>query len=302
MTIALIISITVIRVCHALLVQLPVLSIPTLKSTVVGGDKPFDLSRYVNSASMLATGTSNVTPDSNGTESDSSVLTGSKLSYFGIPGRGEAIRLTLAISGVQFEDNRVPFPAWGKMKPTTPWGTLPILELSDGTQLAQTRSILRFVGKHTGLYPAGDERLAQRIDEMMDVLEDLGDTITKTGKDLPKEEMKVARLAAVSNGGAVYNLLSKIDTFIEANSEGSGYAVGTEMNIASILTFTHMGRLVGGVYIGIPPTVCDPFPNIQKVRKTVGCYPAVIEWYNARLEGQPSLSPAERVLVDCRNM
>jgi glutathione S-transferase len=232
-------------------------------------------------------------------ESDS-VLAGSKLIYFGIPGRGEAVRLALAVAGIEFEDKRVPFPAWGRVKPTTPWGTLPVLELADGTQLAQARSVLRFVGTHTGLYPA-DPLAAQRVDELMDVLEDLGETITSTGQCLPKEEQEAARLAAVTEGGAVHALLTKIDAFIQAHGTG-GHAVGAEMNIASILTFTCLGRVVGGVYYGVPPTVCEPFPQIQAVRRTVGNHPAVVAWYDARIEKQASLSPAEQVLVGCRGL
>lgn len=287
-TIGLIITITAIRAGYSLFIQLPllkpVLSNRAFKSTiVVDGDKTL----RSKSESVFATMTS-----TNTIANDSSILTRCRLTYFGITGRGEAIRLTLAISGVQFEDNRVPFSAWDKIKPTTPWGTLPILELSDGTQLSQTHSILRFVGKHTGLYPIDDELVAQRIDELMDKLEEVCDIITNTGKDLPKDEMEDARLIAVSNGGTVYNLLNKIDTFIATNSKGSGYAVGNEMNIASILTFTLIGRLVGGVYNGVPSTAFDPFPNIQKVRKTTGCYPSV----------QHLLSPAERVMIDCKSI
>lgn len=233
------------------------------------------------------------------TRSDS-VLAGSKLLYFGIPGRGESIRLALAIAGIEFEEERVPFPAWGKVKPTTPWGALPVLELADGSQLAQSRSILRFIGKHTGLYPA-DPLNAQRVDELMDALEDLAATITNIGQGLPKDEQEDARLVAVSEGGAVYDLLAKIDSFIEAHGT-DGYAVGDGMNIASILTFTCLGRLVGGVFYGIPPTVCNPFPNIQAVRKTVGNNPAVVAWYDARAGQVKSLSPAEQVLMGCRDL
>jgi len=231
------------------------------------------------------------------------VLTGSKLIYFGIPGRGEAIRLALAIGGVAFEDVRVPFPAWGRVKPTTPWGSLPVLELADGTRLAQARSVLRFVGQHTGLYPA-DLLAAQRVDELMDALEDLGITITNVGQGLPKEEQEASRLAAVAEGGVVHALLAKIDAFIEANG-GGGHAVGAEMTIASILTFTTLGRVAGGVFYGVPSTVCSPFLHIQAVRKTVGGSPAVVAWYDARIERQKSLeslSPAEQVLVGCRDM
>ena len=268
--------------CQALLLSRP---------TIAHGFRPAAAAARATSASMLA----DATPDS--------VLTGSKLIYFGIPGRGEAVRLALAIGGVEFEDKRVPFQAWGKVKPTTPWGTVPVLELADGSQLAQARSILRFVGKATGLYPP-EPLLAQRVDELMDALEDLDAAITSAGRGLPKDEQEVARLAAVSEGGAVYSFLAKIDAFIQAHGSG-GYAVGAEMNIASILTFVTLGRAVGGVFFGVPPTVCDPFPNIQAVRRTVGSDPAVVAWYDARVVQQKSLtslSPAEQVLVGCRDL
>ena len=74
------------------------------------------------------------------------------------------------------------------------------------------------------------------------------------------------------------------------------------MNIASILTFTTIGRVVGGVFYGVPPTVCDPFPNIQAVRRTVGSHPAVVAWYDARAGAGGELSPAEQVLASCRDM
>mmetsp|Transcript_46590 Transcript_46590/g.150284 ORF Transcript_46590/g.150284 Transcript_46590/m.150284 type:complete len:282 (-) Transcript_46590:95-940(-) len=226
-----------------------------------------------------------------------SVLSGCKLSYFGIPGRAEAIRLSLAIGGVDFEDKRIPFPEWGKVKHTTPWATAPVLELADGSELAQARSILRFVGRHAGLYPA-DPLAAQRADELMDALEDLGAIVTSVGQGLPKEEQEAARRAAVAEGGSVYDFLARLEKFVAAHGVG-GHAVGDELDVASILTFTALGRLVGGVYFGVPPTACDPFPRLQAVRKTVGAHPAVVAWYRARVAqtSLESLSPAERVLA-----
>ena len=294
-TVAFVLSVAVSasRGCHALLLARPIMTSHRLIPATAAAAKkasamPYRLSRP---ASMV-----------DASEPDL-VLAGSKLIYFGIPGRGEAVRLALAIGGVPFEDKRVPFPAWGKVKPTTPWGTLPVLELADGSQLAQARSVLRFVGQYTGLYPS-DPLVAARVDELMDALEDLDAAITNTGKCLPKDEQETARLAAVSEGGAVYNLLAKIDAFIQVHGT-AGYAVGAGMTIASILTFTCLGRIVGGVFYGVPPTVCDTFPNIQAVRKTVGNDPAVVAWCDARVEQQKSLkslSPAEQVLVGCRDL
>jgi glutathione S-transferase len=288
--------------CQALLLRQPTTAARGRPATATNGSGQYHYysqRRTIGANMAAATLTSSATPDE-------SVLAGCKLTYFGIPGRGEAIRLALAIGGVKFEDQRVPFPAWGKVKPTTPWGTLPVLELADGSQLAQARSVLRFVGKHTrpSLYPVDNPLVAQRVDELMDALEDLGALITNVGQGLPKEEKEAARLVAVSEGGAVYDMLAKIDSFIQAHG-ADGYAVGAEMTIASILTFTNIGRLVGGVFFGVPPSVCDPFLNIQRVRKTVGGNPAVMAWYDARIEQQKSLaklSPAEQILVGCRNM
>jgi len=261
------------------------------------------LSRTIMSAALSSDDAA--VPNATEVESkpNTSLLTNCKLTYFGIPGRGEAIRLALAIGGVEFEDERVPFPAWGRRKPSTPWGTLPVLELADGSQLAQARSVLRFVGKHTGLYPA-DELVAQRVDELMDALEDLAVLVTDVGRGLPKHEMEAHRRAASEQGGVVYDRLAQIDAFIGANGGTTGYAVGDQINIATILTFTSLGRLAGGVYYGIPQTICQTFNNIQTVRNTVANQPAVIAWYDARIhrvKSRDSLSPAEQILA-CRDI
>jgi len=245
--------------------------------------------------------------------SNINILTNSTLIYFPLPGRGEAIRLALTISNIPFYDHRVPFRSWGRTKSTTTWGTLPVLELSDGTtRLGQSRSILRFVGKYAGLYPTStsdddnddvDNFLrAQRIDELMDALEDLGTAVSGIGAGLKKDQMEAERLLdATKEDGVVYGMLDKIDGFIEEMGNNNYAVGGNSLTIADLLTFTSMGRLVGGVYFGIPSTVCDPFENIQKVRRMVGQDPRVMDWYDER-ERVGKLSPAEQVLSGCRDL
>ena len=88
------------------------------------------------------------------------ILNNCKLTYFAIPGRGESIRLALAIAGIAFTDERIPFPEWPKLKPNTPFGSLPLLTLSTGESFSQQRAILRAVGTETGLYPKDDLKKA----------------------------------------------------------------------------------------------------------------------------------------------
>ena len=55
-----------------------------------------------------------------------------KLTYFDFHGgRGEPARLALSISGIPFEDDRVPPSEWGGREPQTPFGALPVLEVDE---------------------------------------------------------------------------------------------------------------------------------------------------------------------------
>lgn len=53
-----------------------------------------------------------------------------KVHYFDFGGRAEAIRLALHIGGVSFEDVRFPREKWAELKPLTPFGGTPTLEVT----------------------------------------------------------------------------------------------------------------------------------------------------------------------------
>merc|ERR1711970_1003850 len=99
-----------------------------------------------------------------------------KLTYFNLRGRAEPSRLLLAYAGKQYEDNRItPFwedPApWTALKPTTPWGTMPLLEY-DGVVIGQSMAVARFLAKEFDLAGKGNLEQAQ-ADEIVDVLVDI---------------------------------------------------------------------------------------------------------------------------------
>jgi prostaglandin-H2 D-isomerase / glutathione transferase len=206
------------------------------------------------------------------------LLNNCKVTYFGIPGRGESIRLALAIGGVAFQDERIEFKQWPSIKPTTVWGSLPTLTLSTGEVIAQQRAVLRMIGKETGLYPE-DITKAALVDSLMDALEDLGTQTSKQGDGLPKLEKEAARAKAMAKGGPSYVCLERIEAFV-ASHGSDGYAVGKALTIADIFLFTSTGSLVSGLYDGVPLDAIDfDFPNITAVRKTVRSQPGVVEWY-----------------------
>lgn len=207
-----------------------------------------------------------------------SLLKNCKLTYFGIAGRGEATRLALSIGGVDFVDDRVAFPAWKELKPKTPWGSLPILTLSNGTIIAQQRAILRFVGKETGLYP-NDSLAAAKVDELMDAGEDIGARAFKAGQGLDQEAKEAARKEACASGGSVHDILSKIDKMVASNL-ASSFAVGENLTVADLFIYCSCNNLISGLYDGVPADAINEFENLMNLRKAVRSHPAVCKWYD----------------------
>ena len=65
------------------------------------------------------------------------------LIYLDMRGRAEAIRLLLHATATEFEDRRVVSrEEWAQLKPTLPFGALPVYEL-DTLHLCESHAILR---------------------------------------------------------------------------------------------------------------------------------------------------------------
>lgn len=220
-------------------------------------------------------------------QSHPTALDGLKLTYFDMPGRGEAIRLALICSGVTFEDERIQFADWPKLKNKTPFLCLPVLALPDGQVLAQTPSILRWIGKESSprLYPA-DPMQAARVDELMDALCDAQVAIMATGTGLESDSREAARKAALQPDGSCTKILSKIDAFVKQHgakdSKGALHAVGNSLTIADIKLFWFACFVVSGFLDGVPAYALDEHENLQAVRKTVGNLPEVKAHYERR--------------------
>ena len=106
-----------------------------------------------------------------------------RLEYFGAHGRAIPIRMILHYTNTEYEDKHYTFEEYmgpNSPKPNLTWGQMPVVYLDDGTQIAQTKSICRYLAKvYKGkegetLYPAHDDpMLSYEIDAIMDELDDL---------------------------------------------------------------------------------------------------------------------------------
>jgi glutathione S-transferase len=201
--------------------------------------------------------------------------------------------MALAIAKIECTQKPIVFKDWADTKPTTPWLSMPILHLADGTELTQQRAILRFVGKCTGMYPT-DAVAACHVDAICDVIDDIFVGIMREGAGLEKEAKEAARLESVTTG-KMAAMFKKLDGFIAKHGSG-GCSVGSSLTIADLMIAQNMTMFAYDPpnFDGAPSNCLDPFTNIEAVRKAVLGNQAVKEWFAAGREasGLPKANAA----------
>lgn len=193
-----------------------------------------------------------------------------KLIYFDIAaGRGEVARMAFALGGVAFEDVRVARADWPALKPTTPFGVLPVLEV-DGQQVSQSNTIARFVGKLTGLYPS-DPWQAALCDETMDAIEDISIKVGGT-VHLEEEEKKKAREAMVA--GPLKLHLESLQARLKA--AGGQFFAGSQLSVADLRVFLWIRFFRSGHFDHIPTDLPDRVaPLLIEHYRRIEALPAV---------------------------
>ena len=197
-----------------------------------------------------------------------------KLTYFDFHGgRGEPARLALAIGGIPFEDERVPFADWARRKPDTPFGGLPVLEV-DGEIVTQSNGINRYVGKLASLYPE-DPWQAALCDEVMDAIEQITGKIVATF-DLPEEQMKAQRKALVE--GPITFYLTRLQQRLDAH--GGRYFAGDRLSVADLKAFVWVQHLKSGKLDHVPTNLPDRVaPKLVEHCERIRRHPGVRTYY-----------------------
>lgn len=89
-----------------------------------------------------------------------------KLTYFNVTALGEPIRMLFNYGGIAFEDDRFEIEQWPEIKPSTPFGQVPVLTI-DGKKINQSLAIARYVAKLVKLAGKDDFHTLE-IDSMVD--------------------------------------------------------------------------------------------------------------------------------------
>jgi len=209
-----------------------------------------------------------------------------KLYYWGIPGKGEMIRLAIHVTGADIEDVPINGEAYGALKARVgdkaKLVNLPMLEIGDEV-FTESKAILRYVGAKGGLIPA-DPIKALRSDEMVDVVDDLFFAIVGTFGISDKTEMIAARQALlVGPDGKMFKYLTKIDAYLGKLT--TPFIGGDELCLGDIALFGTIHVPVAGFLDGFPLDALESYPNIVAYRTRVGSHPKIASRYAGVTEG-----------------
>lgn len=208
-----------------------------------------------------------------------------KLIYFDTPGRAEASRLILAIGKIPYEESPVTPATWPEVKAKMPFGQVPVLQLDDGTMLAQSGAIERYCAKLAGLYPK--DPLTAAFGDMACLF--ISDTFNLLAPSfsMPAEEKIKTRRELVS-GKIKDNLL-----MLAKHMEKRTYVAGQELSWADIVVFCYLGWFKGGAVDGIPTTVLDEYPVLAAFFNRIAGEQPVKEHYADATGARKAYQPSE---------
>lgn len=183
--------------------------------------------------------------------------------------------MALTVGGVPFEDVRVSFADWGKLKPETPYGSLPFVSI-DGEVAAQANAILRYIGKITNLYPE-DARAGLKVDEALDVAHDLLNNAFRYGGS-DKEGLKKDRADYVEN--VLPKLMAGLEKRLKAM--GDGPWIADEMSIADLTLANYVRNIKTGWFEFVPKDSVDQYTRVVGVYEAVVTHPKIVEMYKSK--------------------
>lgn len=210
-----------------------------------------------------------------------------KLIYFDLAGKGECIRLACAYANVDLEDKRITPDQFQTMKSSgeLKFGQVPALVVDDKDTLIQSASIMRYVGKVTGLYPE-DNLAAALVDAIVDQENDMFAGLTcsryrdRFGFGCLDDET-VAKVRKSLNDEVLPRHLSYLERLLRESS--TPFIANTpEPSIADFILVPRLQWLESGANDGISKAILSKYPDIKNYMQTFLSLPKIKEFYSKK--------------------
>ncbi|KAG7396157.1 hypothetical protein PHYBOEH_002654 [Phytophthora boehmeriae] len=187
-----------------------------------------------------------------------------KLTYFDGKGRAELARLLFSYGSVNFVDDRIAHADFAKLKPTLPFGQVPILEV-DGAVYAQSMAINLYAAKLSGLFPS--EALdALKADMFSQALIELEAPFVEFMFKTP-DEAKKAELKKVFIEETVPKIFSALDKRV-----GGKFILGDSISYVDLQLLDNVANKLTW---GFPDFSVDAYPALAAVVANVKADPKV---------------------------
>ncbi|CAJ0580539.1 unnamed protein product, partial [Mesorhabditis spiculigera] len=207
---------------------------------------------------------------------------GYTLYYFELRAVVEPIRQLFKLAGKDFEDKRFTFPEWlgeNSPKKTMPFGQLPVLELADGTKLAQSQAIARYLSKEFGGILWGSNNVeAAEIDALIDQYKEYYNEIRKfyyTNMGVMQGDLEeLYKDVFLPAADKFYGFIEK-----KLDASKSGFLVGSELSYADLLVADHLVTLQN-----IKPEYLKDHPKLTAYKEKVYSNEILKKWLAERPE------------------
>ncbi|CAK8674280.1 unnamed protein product [Clavelina lepadiformis] len=193
-----------------------------------------------------------------------------KLLYFNVKARGESIRLIFAEAGIEFEDKRVEPSEWPEIKPTTPFGRVPVLYIDDKPPLAQSGAIAAYLGREFGL-DAGSSLADAYAHMLFDSFDDFGSILPYMEEDPVKRKATVQELLEKQINPA----LDKMEKKFKAG--GNDFLVGKKLTYVDLAFWNFCD-----VLSDFDKTFLTNFPTLDALCKRVAARPNIKKYVENR--------------------
>ncbi|KAL7290238.1 hypothetical protein TKK_0015941 [Trichogramma kaykai] len=193
-----------------------------------------------------------------------------KLTYFNIYGLAEPIRFLFNYGGINFIDERMTEEDWLRLKPTMPFGQVPVLEVN-GKKINQSTAICRYLAKQVGLTGQDDwENL--EIDAVVDTISDLRVKINAAHYE-KNAESKAQKLAVAKSTTDLV-----IDRLNDRVAKNKGYLVNGKLTWADLYFVAQLDL----VNARAARDILENAKNLQELRDKVLALPKIKAWIEKR--------------------
>lgn len=218
-----------------------------------------------------------------------SVFPSIKLKYFAHEGLAEAIRLTFFMGDVPFVDERLTEEQFAELKPSLPFGQVPVLDIDDGkVVVAQSQALLRYAGRLAKLFPANNPLAALKIDEILNVLDELRIRMAVSLSEEDETKKKIMREMLAQD--VIPHYLNMLEPRLEQLKHSPDLHSKSKVFIHDIVIFLLMKNFRMGVLDYIPSNIAEDFSLLCASFDKVDAHPKVKEWYALAHSRRPQLT------------